>query len=371
MPGPGDLADPLHVPHDVGQRRARALARTPRGDGLHALVVARIHALRHGQHQRLVVPLGHRGRHELRHERRHADAVVRGQRLEHVVGHVARHVALRPRARVAEQHGPAGDPQRVAHHVGRYVREVDDHADPLHLGDHALARGAQPVQHGRVGRGVGPRHVRVVRERHVPDAERAHRPERAERAADRVAALHAEERGDAARRDRAVHVVGRDAEREPVRVRGDEAAHHVDLLDGGAHRVDARQVRHPHRPELRRHASALQTRQVGVQARHGVVDGEAREHVVGDGRARPALPHRALAERPGEVVVAVDYSLRVEDPGHAVGEGGGVGRVRHPRISVRCRRPRAARWPPARRPSAPGHRPRPRSAPAAPRSRRR
>ncbi len=350
MPGAGDLADPLHVPHDVGQRRARPLPGPAGGDGLHALMVARIHALRHRERQRLVVPRRDRGRHELRHERGHADAAVRGQRPEDVVGHVPRHVALRARARVAEQHGPAGDPQRVPHHVGRHVRQVDEHADPLHLGHHALARRAQPVVHGRVGRRVGPGHVRVVRERHVPHAERAHRAERAEGSADRVAALHAEERGDAAGRDDALDVVRGHGEREPVRVRGDEAAHHVDLLDGGAHGIHAGQVRHPHGPELRRDPAAREARQVGVQAGHRILDGQARDHVVADGRARPALPHRALAERPGEVVVAVDDPLHVEQPRDAVGERGrGGGRVRHPRISARCRRPRTARWPRARR----------------------
>ena len=47
--------------------------------------------------------------------------------------------------------------ERVAHHVGGDVREVDEHAEPVHLADHVAAEVGEPAEHRLVGRGVGPR----------------------------------------------------------------------------------------------------------------------------------------------------------------------------------------------------------------------
>ena len=58
---------------------------------------------------------------------------LRGQRREHVVGHVARVVAQRTRAGVAEDHRRARWRERGPHRRGRDVREVDEHAEPVHL----------------------------------------------------------------------------------------------------------------------------------------------------------------------------------------------------------------------------------------------
>ena len=78
-------------------------------------------------------------RHEGGHERHHADPAVAGERDEHVVRHVARVSQTARAERVAEDHRCSRDPQRVAHDVGRHVREVHEHADPVHLRDDLLA----------------------------------------------------------------------------------------------------------------------------------------------------------------------------------------------------------------------------------------
>ncbi len=134
---------------------------------------------------------------------------LRGERLEYVVGHVPRYVADRAGRRVAEDHRRAGHPQRVPHGVGGDVREVDQHADPVHLPDDLLAELVQPAEHRLVGRGVRPGHVVVVRERHVPNTQLAHDPQHPERLTDRVPALHPHQRGDPAGLERRVDVVGR------------------------------------------------------------------------------------------------------------------------------------------------------------------
>ena len=171
---------------------------------------------------------------------------------EHVVGDVARVVADGARRAVAEDHGRGRHVERVAHHVGGDVREVDEHADPVHLADHVAAEVGEPAEHRLVGGGVGPGHVLVVGQRHVAHAERVHHPQRAERGVDRVAALHADQRRDPAagawrRRPRS-------AVRHSARSSGnavDEAVHEVDLLERRGDRLVAgERAGHEHRPEL-------------------------------------------------------------------------------------------------------------------------
>ena len=147
-----------------------------------------------GQHR--VVPGLARGRHELRHERHHADAAVGRQLGQHVVGHVAHVVDDAARGRVAEDDRRRGHRERVAHRADGDVRQVDHHAEPVHLSDHRPSEVVEPAEDGRIGGRVGPRHVVVVGQRQVPHAEREQGAQHGERAVDRMAALGAQQRCD-------------------------------------------------------------------------------------------------------------------------------------------------------------------------------
>ena len=159
-----------------------------------------------------------------------------------------------------------------------------------------------PPDDGVVGRGVGPGGVVVVGERQVADAELVEHPQRAQRAADRVAALGAEQRGDPAVAPGGLHLVGRGRERQPVGVPLDEAVGAVDLLQGGGDGRVARRSwwgRRPTRtgrPPRPRPAAAGRCGWTGVAA-----DVEPVE-VVAD----------LLARLPQQVVVAVDDGVAGE-----------------------------------------------------------
>ena len=72
------------------------------------------------------------------------------------------------------------------------MREVDQHAEPVHLAHDLLTEGCETVMpRGHHRRGVGPIGVRVVRERHVTHAEIVVGAQRAERVLDAVAPFHA------------------------------------------------------------------------------------------------------------------------------------------------------------------------------------
>jgi len=99
---------------------------------------------------------------------------------------------------VGEDDRGRGDVQGVAHRFRGNVRQVDEHADPLHLADDLTAEIGEAPSGRIVGRRIGPGQVAVVRECHVPDAERVKRPEDAERGGDRMPALGAEQGRDLA-----------------------------------------------------------------------------------------------------------------------------------------------------------------------------
>ena len=107
---------------------------------------------------------------EERHEGDHADAAVAGQSGQHVVRHVARMITDRPGRGVAEDHRRGGGVQRVVHRGRRHVGQVDQHAEPVHLGDHLAAEVGQPAVHRFVGGRVGPVGVLVVGQGEVADA---------------------------------------------------------------------------------------------------------------------------------------------------------------------------------------------------------
>ncbi len=234
------------------------------------------------------------------------------------------------RGRVREDHRRLGHVQRIMHRGNRDMRQVDQHADPLHLADHVPAEPAQPAGLRLVGSRIGPADVGVVGQGHVPHAERVEHPQHAERPGDRVAALGAEQRGDPAGGEDLLHVVRGQREPERSRVTRDHPAGQVDLLEHGRDRpVTGQRDRHVDGPELRAHPAGREPGQVGVQAVGRRVQVE--DHLV---QVAAVLPG-PRAQRPRQVVVPVDQR---EPPEHVPRPEGEVSEVEvsHP-ASLRSR----------------------------------
>jgi hypothetical protein len=123
---------------------------------------------------------------------------------------------------MAEDHRRSGDIERIVHRRLADMAEIDQHAQPLHLAHH--------VRRG-VGGAVGPGGVLEMGQRHVARAERVHLPQHRQRAADRMAALHADQRGDPARLERLFSTGSGLAIGQLARVAGDQPFQHVDLLE--------------------------------------------------------------------------------------------------------------------------------------------
>jgi hypothetical protein len=156
-----------------------------------------------------------------------------------------------------------------------------------------------------------------VRERQVAQAELGQDPEGPERAADRVATLHADHRRDPSGRRDPLDVVGRPGKLEPIRIAADHLQERVDLLQRHGHGAVRRQIRgHVHRPELAAHAARGHARQVGHEVRVGwilalpelpqevvvpVDEGSGAKEVQHGGRMLPGQPHRQ-ATRPGAIM---------------------------------------------------------------------
>ena len=148
-------------------------------------------------------------RDELRHEGHHHHAAVLRQPGENRVRHVARMVHQRARGRVREDDRRLGHVERIAHGPGRDVRQVHEHAQPVHLAHHLAPELRESAVPRAVERGVGPVERHVVGQRHVARAEGVVGAQRAERVLDGVPALHAEEGGQPPMLDRALDVVRR------------------------------------------------------------------------------------------------------------------------------------------------------------------
>jgi hypothetical protein len=185
------------------------------------------------------------------------------------------------------------------------VREIDEHAEPVHLADDAIAEGSQPAVLRRIERGVGPIERDVVRQRHVPNAQIVVRPKGTERVLDCVAAFEAKKRSELPLLEVVADVVGAQRQREPIGILRDDPPGDVDLLqlNPGVARVTilARRV---HRPELRADHSTLQAIEIRVPGR--VLAYVVRIDVSpGDG---------IFADAPGKVVVPVDQRRFAQDP---------------------------------------------------------
>ena len=126
------------------------------------------------------------------------------------------------------------------------------------------------------------------------------RPERPQRAADRLTALRAHQRRDAAGRHRRLDLLGRRRQREVVRILLHESVDEVDLLEGlGDGEVAGKVARRVHGPELAADAALAQTWEVRGRRVDPSGDVEAVQ-VATD--LEPQLP--------GEVVVSVDEHQR-------------------------------------------------------------
>ena len=244
----------------------------------------------------------------------HDDPAVRLDPREHRVGNVARSPVDHAGARMAEHDGCLRDIERIEHRRLADMGEIDQHPQPLHLADHVLAEIGQAIMRGIVGRAVGPGVVLEVRQRHVARAEGVHLPQHAEAAVDRMAALHAEQRGDPAGLHRLLHIRGGKGKLQPVRIASDQPLHHVDLLDRRHGSLRFGKVRRDiDRPELGPDPALSQPRQVGMHRAgaalavgfvRGVVEIEPGDHVVA-----------ARAQLLGNIVVPVPHRRRLERRG--------------------------------------------------------
>ena len=183
------------------------------------------------------------------------------------------------------------------------MREVDQHAEPVHLAHDLLTEGCETVMpRGHHRRGVGPIGVRVVRERHVTHAEIVVGAQRAERVLDAVAPFHAEHRGDPAGTVGRADLRHGGREAEGVGVARDDAARDLDLLELRARERATALARDVDRPELRTEAAGTQPREVGVT-------GCGLAQIVGDDVAGRVLE---AAHGVRQIVVAIDEDGRAQ-----------------------------------------------------------
>ena len=126
----------------------------------------------------------------------HHDATVEREGAHHIVGHVPRVVRDDAAGRMRRDHRRLGRLDRIEERLVGHMRDVDHHAEPVHLADDILPERGEAVVGRFVGRGIGPVVVLVVREGHVPDAERGVDAQQPHVVVDHVATFHAHERGD-------------------------------------------------------------------------------------------------------------------------------------------------------------------------------
>ena len=160
---------------------------------------------------------------------------------------------------------------------------------------------------------------------HVADAQVVLHAQHAERVIDRVAAFHADQRGDLAGLVDAHHVVDREGHLECIRIRLDHTLDDVDLFQRFAHgrALLGRVGGHIGRPELGADASLAQTGYVGVQVLLRLVQVDHQERKV---FFFAELPRQVVMPVPHEAVALNGQSLvgehhRVARGGHGLGIG--------------------------------------------------
>ena len=263
------------------------------------------------------------------------DAAVAGDGAELIVGQVARHVAERAGAGVRCDHRHGGDGDRVVEGAVRDVRQIDEHAEPVHLAhDVSTERGeAAGARIAGADRRASPCVAVVPRQREVARSSRVEIAQAIERALDRMAALHADEDRDLPFRLRAAHVGGGGGEEEAVRMPVDEGVDHLDVLErAGERRAGVLRVGRidPRRHELRGHPGFDESREVGVALRRA----EA-------GRMTDVGIVAVLEDPGGHVVVRVDHvrlAIHAERAGRDFGDAHRARRRRAWRREVRAHR---------------------------------
>ena len=101
-------------------------------------------------------PLIARGRDVGRKEIHHHDAVVLCHQAQDIVGHIARMVDDRARRGVGKHDRRLADRERRLHRFGRYVAQIDEHAEPVHFPNYFEPNGVRSVMRGRIGGRVRP-----------------------------------------------------------------------------------------------------------------------------------------------------------------------------------------------------------------------
>ena len=132
----------------------------------------------------------------------HQDAPVLRQSAQHVVVEVAPVIRHRSHGRVRGNHRGLRNRDYVPERLIGDMRDVDHHAQSVHLANHPLAKGREPVVPGRQvaarPRRVGPGGVERVGERHVPHSQAVEAPQCGEIVLDDVAALDTHHTGELA-----------------------------------------------------------------------------------------------------------------------------------------------------------------------------
>ena len=200
--------------------------------------------------------------------------------------------------------GRLGQVEHVAHRGGRDMGEIHQHAQAIHLPNHLAPEFGETVVAGGVQRRVGPVEGHVVGQRHVAGAQIVVGAQRAKGVLDGVAALHAEQGGDAAPFEAALDVFGGQRQRQAVGVTRHDAPGDVELLQlhlGKATVLDL--TRDIDGPELGPHLALGQPGQIGVP--FGCLPQVVVQHVPGSILALPDLP--------GQVVMSVDQGSGAQE----------------------------------------------------------
>ena len=125
-----------------------------------------------------------------------------------------------------------GYPQRSAHSLIRYVREIDQHTEPIHLTDDLFANDRQAPMLRFVAGGIGPISILCVSQRHISGSEFVHHAQSRQRVIDRMPAFEADQPSDFSGAMDPLDIGGREGQLQCFRVRRDEPIDDVDLLQG-------------------------------------------------------------------------------------------------------------------------------------------
>jgi hypothetical protein len=157
------------------------------------------------------------------------DAALGRERLDHDVAHVADVAGDRAGRRVRGNHWRLTDLERVLECLVGHVRDIDEHAKPVHLPDHLPPELREAVVPGRLAGRVRPVGMVEVREGHVTDAQLREHPKDRQAVVDHVATLDADERGNSSLLMGTTDLVGFRAEDDLVRQVFRQLVHGGDL----------------------------------------------------------------------------------------------------------------------------------------------